>query len=347
MFDYRIAGRVLHVVVGAEPEVVVLLLRRGVHPPTLVAGERALLVVGRDDVLPQLGPNLFEQVPSVSEEGEVAQQCVLALEEVPCGDDPQRRGGCGGDGTNDPAHAVSVSPAATARNRLATHPDGNARRPWGALSHPRPSSGGGGWPPSASWVVAASCRFNTVINVCPNRHMGNSSNSDGMADTLNNEERAEWNIRMNTILYFSPNGVVFETRAYTKADIAQLVHDQGLQCLTSADRQFDFWFTPSTRRCQRRANQSATELLLATTTFTAKTVPMLRGCVVVATHDADGDLDGLSWQQLDLLVRRSRSLTKRDERVLSRRIVRGDRRQRRNAEAAQATPFAARDRARL
>ena len=177
--------------------------------------------------------------------------------------------------------------------------------------------------------------------------MGNSSNSDGMADTLNNEERAEWNIRMNTILYFSPNGVVFETRAYTKADIAQLVHDQGLQCLTSADRQFDFWFTPSMRRCQRRANQSATELLLATTTFTAKTVPMLRGCVVVATHDADGDLDGLSWQQLDLLVRRSRSLTKRDERVLSRRIVRGDRRQRRNAEAAQATPFAARDRARL
>lgn len=54
MLDHRVAGRVLHVVVGAEPEVVVL-LRRGVHPPTLVAGERALLVVGRDEVLPQLG----------------------------------------------------------------------------------------------------------------------------------------------------------------------------------------------------------------------------------------------------------------------------------------------------
>jgi hypothetical protein len=127
---------------------------------------------------------------------------------------------------------------------------------------------------------------------------------------------------MNTVLYISPNGAVYETRAYTQADIADLVNDHGLQCLTSTDRQFDFWFTPSTRRCQRRANQTATELLLATTTFTAKTVPLLHGCVVVATHDSDGDLDGLSWQQLDLLVRNSRSLSKRDVRVLGRRIAR-------------------------
>jgi hypothetical protein len=135
---------------------------------------------------------------------------------------------------------------------------------------------------------------------------------------------------MNSILYFSSRGVVYETHAYSKADIAELVHDQGLHCLTSSDRQFDFWFGPSARRCQRLANRSATELLLATTDFTAKTVPLLRGCVVVATHDSDGDLDGLSWQQLDILAQRSRSLTKRDDRVLSRRIVRDDRRQRRD-----------------
>ena len=97
VFDDRIADPE-NLIVGAEAEVVVLLLGRGVDPAALVPAERALLVVARDDVLPQLGPNLFEQVPSVSEEGEVAQQCVLALEEVPCGDDPQRRGGCGGDG---------------------------------------------------------------------------------------------------------------------------------------------------------------------------------------------------------------------------------------------------------
>src|SRR5689334_7563392 len=107
---------------------------------------------------------------------------------------------------------------------------------------------------------------------------------------------------MNTILYFCPTGIALETRAYSQADIAELVKDYGLESLTSTDRQFDFWFTPSTRSCQRRPNRRATGLLLATTRFTAKTVPLLRGGVVVATHDADGDLDGLSWQQLDLLV---------------------------------------------
>jgi hypothetical protein len=128
---------------------------------------------------------------------------------------------------------------------------------------------------------------------------------------------------MNTILYFSANGAVYETRAYTTSDIDQLVEDQDLQCLTSTDRQFDFWFSRAPHRCQRRANRRATELLLATTKFTARSVPLLRGCIVVATHDADGDLDGLSWQQLDLLADRARSLTKRDERILNRRMRRG------------------------
>jgi hypothetical protein len=132
---------------------------------------------------------------------------------------------------------------------------------------------------------------------------------------------------MNTVLYFTPAGAVYETRAYSKTDIDELVHDHRLQCLTSSDRQFDFWFSPSIHRCQRRSNRSATEILLATTSFTAKTVPLLHGCVVVATHDADGDLDGLSWQQLDLLVQKSRSLTRRDDRVLNRRMARDDRRQ--------------------
>ncbi|MBV8290894.1 MAG: hypothetical protein JOY55_03580, partial [Mycobacterium sp.] len=92
---------------------------------------------------------------------------------------------------------------------------------------------------------------------------------------------------MNTILYFSPNGVVYETRAYSKAEISELVNDHGLESLTSTDRQFNFWFTP-TRCCQHRPNRRATGLFLATTRFTAKTVPLLRGGVVVATHDSDG-----------------------------------------------------------
>jgi hypothetical protein len=143
---------------------------------------------------------------------------------------------------------------------------------------------------------------------------------------------------MNTVLYFSTNGPVYETRAYTKADIAQLVNDRGLVCLTSSNRQFDFWFAPSAHGCQRRVNQSATELLLATTSFTAKSVPLLRGCVVLATHDSDGDLDGLSWKQLDELAERNRSLTKRDERVLNRRIARDSERLRRAAKTPESAP---------
>ena len=134
---------------------------------------------------------------------------------------------------------------------------------------------------------------------------------------------------MNTVLYISPSGVAYETQAYSTADIAELVSDYGLESLSSTDRQFDFWFTRSTQRCQRRPNRAATRLLLATNNFNAKTVPLLRGCVVVATHDSDGDLDGLSWEQLDLLAERNRALTKRDERVLDRRIARDERSQRR------------------
>ena len=133
---------------------------------------------------------------------------------------------------------------------------------------------------------------------------------------------------MNTVLYVSPNGVVYETRAYSKTDIAALVHDFALESLTSADRQFDFWFTPSTRRCHH-VNRSATEILLTTTRFSAKTVPLLRGAVVVATHDSDGVLDGLSWQQLDLLAQSNRTLSRHESRVLNRRIACDARHQRR------------------
>ena len=141
---------------------------------------------------------------------------------------------------------------------------------------------------------------------------------------------------MNTVLYFSPNGVVYETRAYSNSDIAELVDDYGLESLTSTDRQFDFWFTPSTPACRRKVNRSATEMLLATTRFTAKPVPLLRAGVVIAAHDSAGELDGLSWQQLDRLIQNSFILTRRDDRVLSRRITRDERRQQRNLVAENA-----------
>ncbi len=141
---------------------------------------------------------------------------------------------------------------------------------------------------------------------------------------------------MNTVLYYSVNGAIYETNAYTAADIDRLIRNQGLQSLTSADRELDFWFSSSPQNCQRRINRNATELLLATTNFDVKTVPLLRGCVVVATHDGDGDLDGLSWQQLDRVAERHRTLSQRERRALNRRILRSDRRHR-DADLAQAT----------
>ena len=34
---------------------------------------------------------------------------------------------------------------------------------------------------------------------------------------------------MHTVLYFSPDGVIYEARAYTRADIAALVYDFALE----------------------------------------------------------------------------------------------------------------------
>ena len=65
-------------------------------------------------------------------------------------------------------------------------------------------------------------------------------------------------------------------------------------------------------------------------------MPLLRGGVVVATHDSAGELNGLSWQQLDLLIQNSCTLTRRDDRVLSRRITRDASRQQRNLVAEDA-----------
>lgn len=139
---------------------------------------------------------------------------------------------------------------------------------------------------------------------------------------------------MNTVLYFSADGAVYETRAYSRADIRRLIQDHGLDSLSSANREFDFWFSPAPQNCQRRVNRAATEFLLATTAFTAETVPLLRGAVVVASHDEDGDLEALSWLQLDELSARHRALTRHDERILNRRIRYAQRRGRRRAEPA-------------
>ncbi len=66
-------------VVGAEPEIRVLALGRGVDEAALVPGERTLLVVVADDVLAELGAERFEQVAKVADHRERAQDGVATL----------------------------------------------------------------------------------------------------------------------------------------------------------------------------------------------------------------------------------------------------------------------------
>jgi hypothetical protein len=66
---------------------------------------------------------------------------------------------------------------------------------------------------------------------------------------------------------------------------------------TSSFGHLDFWFHPVGLMSQN-VNRPATELLLGATQLTARTVPLLRGRVVLTSHDANGELAGLTRQQV-------------------------------------------------
>src|SRR5690242_1635519 len=116
VIDDHVAGRVLDIVVGAEAEVVVLELGRGVHPPALVAAERPFLVVAGDDVLPQLRPDLLDQVAPVADEREVPQDRMPALSQVV----RRNRRSCG-ERCRRPSHGSKYAPPmpVSARSRFA------------------------------------------------------------------------------------------------------------------------------------------------------------------------------------------------------------------------------------
>ena len=60
----------------------------------------------------------------------------------------------------------------------------------------------------------------------------------------------------------------------------------------------DFWFSPWPGRVPRDVNRPATELLLSAGSLGASSVPLLRGRVIVMTHDGDGGLAGLADEQI-------------------------------------------------
>ena len=83
----------LEPVVGAKSKRVVFAFGRGIDPAPLIAAERPLGIVIRDDVLPQLGADPFEQISKVPDDRKVPNDGVAFLHEIVCHeghqDDPQ------------------------------------------------------------------------------------------------------------------------------------------------------------------------------------------------------------------------------------------------------------------
>ncbi|MCH9729737.1 MAG: hypothetical protein K0U84_08705 [Actinomycetia bacterium] len=122
---------------------------------------------------------------------------------------------------------------------------------------------------------------------------------------------------MFRVLYARADGSLCLTTARSGEDVAALVGDQHPEILTSADGMFDFWF--SARAWHHDINHVATEILFAQTDFAARTVPLLRGNVVMCTRDRGGSPSGITDAQLECLSEGARG---RDRRVLGLRCAR-------------------------
>lgn len=131
-------------------------------------------------------------------------------------------------------------------------------------------------------------------------------------------------------LLASHNEQLYKAEVSGVADVADLVRDNRLQCLSSTDGTIDYWFSRPDPHVH--VNLGATQLLLATTRFTAREVPLLRGPIVIAGHDSAGNLAGLSDEQFTRLINAEPRW--RENFVLARRFNR-DVRATRRARAAQ------------
>lgn len=134
---------------------------------------------------------------------------------------------------------------------------------------------------------------------------------------------------MKQILLASHNESPYLITVLSEADVADLVRGHQPQVLSSTDGEIDFWFTHNPRVA---VNCGATEILLATTRFTAHDVPLLRGDIVIATHDADGKLASLNNTQMTQLLRTKP--TRAQSYILDRRFRRDRSLQRRQAHRA-------------
>ncbi|QFS94603.1 hypothetical protein FIV07_27910 (plasmid) [Mycobacterium sp. THAF192] len=145
-------------------------------------------------------------------------------------------------------------------------------------------------------------------------------------------------------LYASHNQILYQAEIFTLDHIAELSRGGSrIETLTSTEHAVVFWFNTHDhcRQIQARANRRATALLLATTNFTARNVPLLRGDVVLTGRDADGNPADLTDTQIDRLIHAETPWL--DDLYLSRRLNHDRRCQLRQARRVRAlqstTPF--------
>ncbi len=106
MTDQQVLGH-RHLVVGTETKIWVLQLGRGVDPAALIPAEGTLLIIVGDDVLPELGPDSFENVAESSDDGEVPTNSVRDLDQIDNGQDDEPANDDDNDG-NYPHHAMRL-----------------------------------------------------------------------------------------------------------------------------------------------------------------------------------------------------------------------------------------------
>lgn len=136
---------------------------------------------------------------------------------------------------------------------------------------------------------------------------------------------------MKRILLASHNGSRYQLRVLSELDVSDLVRVDRPTVLSSTDGAIDFWFTHDARVA---VNYGATEILLACTRFTAHDVPLLRGDIVIATHDATGNLASLNDIQIKTLLTTEPSC--QETRILARRFSSDRAAQRRQARRGSA-----------
>lgn len=136
-------------------------------------------------------------------------------------------------------------------------------------------------------------------------------------------------------LLASHNQRIYTLTIRSVCDIADTIRDAHIEALPAGH--YDFWVTPSLRPGHRLLNRPATRMLLKVGLFTARTVPLLRGVVVVTGRDHNGHIHSLSDQQISQLASAVHERAHPADWMLNRRLRSTERADRRRARSERNT----------